>query len=284
MLTRMAFASVEYIENKCDLYDITAVRILWAYLVQELGFFFWCKSLALLTSNSIFTLCCFYRPWWQHWNRFPRGVVESKYSNIVWTQSWAAYCRLHCSVSRVGLKDLQKSIPTSNIQWSCGSLLLLHSTSICSFSQGYWEYRRHAHLLSFRVFHGLKCEYLLRHGLPWAETHLTIDLHTGYRRIVALTPGAPPPFLLHRLWDLQGCSPYFFLLLSQLLPSVFNNFLNMLSQSDHQHDWWSQLWPELGLVWSCLKGEAWSFSLSGLFSQKSSLQPPGNQNLATQTK
>lgn len=65
-------------------------------------------------------------------------------------------CRLLCSVIGVGLKDLHRSIPTPNIQWYCGSLLLLYSTSICSFSQGYRQYRGQVHLLCFGVLHGLK--------------------------------------------------------------------------------------------------------------------------------
>lgn len=155
ILTHMAFSTVEYIENECDSYDITAVQILWAYLVQELVFFS-CKSLASLRSNSIFTLCCFYHPWWLHWNKLTSDIVESTYSKAVCTQSWATCCRLLCSVMGVGLKDLHRSIPTPNIQWYCGSLLLLYSTSICSFSQGYRQYRGQVHLLCFGVLHGLK--------------------------------------------------------------------------------------------------------------------------------
>lgn len=193
-------------------YDISSssLSISELYLFKN-WFFFWCKSLVSLTSNSIFTLCCFYHPWWQHWNRFLRDVGESTNSKAVWTQSRAAYCRLHCSVSGVGLKDLHRSIPTSTIQWYCGSPILSHSTSICSFSQGYWKYGGYVHLLGFGVLHGLKCKYLPRRGLLWAQRRLTTtDFPTGYMRIAALAPGASPTFLLHRPWDLQDCFPYFF--------------------------------------------------------------------------
>lgn len=287
ILTHMAFISVEYIgkqvwftwyHSSSNSLSISHSRIAFFF------FFFWCKSLASLRRNSIFTLCCLYHPWWQQWNRFPRGVVESKYSNIVWTQPWAAYYRFHCSVSRIGLKDLHKSFPTSNIQWCCGSLLLLHSTSFCSFSQGHWEYGRHVHLLSLEVFHGMKCEYLLRYGLLWAERqhHHHRFPHRLQKNYCCYTWSTT--YFPSSLWDLQGCFPYFFLLLSQLLHSIFNNFLNMLSQRDHQHHWCFQPlgWTGSGLELS--EGGTWTFSLSGLFSQKSSLQLPGYQNFATQTK
>lgn len=53
----------------------------------------------------------------------------------------------------------------------------------------------------------------------------------------------------------------------------------MSSQRSHQHHRWSQHWPAVGLVWSYMWGGA-----QGLFSQKSSLHPPGYQNLATKNK
>ena len=58
----------------------------------------------------------------EHWNRLPRGVVESPSMEIFKTCLYTYLCDLFqgtCFVRGVGLNDLLRAFPTPAILWFC---------------------------------------------------------------------------------------------------------------------------------------------------------------------
>lgn len=102
---------------------------------------------------------------------------------------------------------------------------------------------------------------------------------------ISAAPSSPPCSPVME-WALPHRTQSFWyppLPLSQLLPGIFNPFLNMFSQRCHQRHPWAQLWPVLGLLKttgpSCFPhGVAQVFSKRGHpCSQNLTTQPPNRQ-------
>lgn len=88
------------------------------------------------------------------------------------------------------------------------------------------------------VFHGLE------------DNLITTDFPTGHKKNCCSCTWSTSSQTLRS----AGLFSIFFLTPFSAPTQHFYNFLNMLSQRDHQLHRWAQLWPAVGLVWSHLKG------------------------------
>ena len=78
----------------------------------------------------------------QHWNRLPRGIVESPSLEVFRTQLGEVLCSLLWVSRGVGLDDLQRSLPTPAMLGFCDKIGFCGSIGKHSgATEGVWKER-----------------------------------------------------------------------------------------------------------------------------------------------